>query len=227
MEKPTAEDILAAQVSFEFVAALVHDEPTTDMLNTLREESALDEAPFGNENENVKRGLALMRGWLATNIEEAADHELAGEWLDLLIGRGEPKAPCWESYYTEPDRRLYSQNSIDIKKAFREHGAQLQTSENEPVDHLGILLRFVAFLMAQEINALNTENHEQAEWYAKSQKEFLSTHVLPWLSSWFTNVQRSTKNDFYLGVSYLLFGIVQSYVERFGIYYYSTRDVFE
>jgi len=225
----TVEELECMQVALEFAALLVHEEPTGELIENLRTSGCFDEAPFGQGNPNVVRGLAQMNAWLkdaqAGDLNEAVA-ALQREWLDLMVGLGTPKAPCWESYYTEADRRLFARNSIELQALHRKYGAVLETREKEPCDHLGILLKFAALLVAREAYLVDSGEPGVEEVRADCAGLF-EQHVLPWLPQWYGNMARNAQSGYYKGLADLVCGLVQSFVTRFGIGYYPASNSFK
>lgn len=225
----TVEELEVMQVALEFAALLVHEEPTLALVENLRTAGCFDEAPFGQGNPNVVRGLAQMNTWIkeaqAAGFEDAAA-ALRREWLDLMVGLGTPKAPCWESYYTEADRRLFAKNSIELQALHRKYGATLETREKEPCDHLGILLKFAALLVAREAYLIDSGEPGADEVRADCAAMF-EQHVLPWLPEWYANMARNATSAYYKGLADLVFGLIQSFVTRFGIGYYPASNTFK
>lgn len=243
----TADELRGAQVALNLAAALVHDEPTPAFVVALAQDGCLDEAPFGQDNPNVTRGLAQMRAWLAEHVAsgDAADAlaqpgsagaqleaavaddaacELGREWLRLLVGAGEPQAPCWESYYTQDDHRLFSTSTVEVKRLYERHGMEVRSEGTEPADSLGFMLQFVAYLAGCEADALEVGGPLAQE--RADEQAMLEAHVLPWLPAWYERMKRHARTDFYAGVADLVFGLVQSFARRFGIGYYRSTNVF-
>lgn len=231
VEQEKMDDLESAKVALELAALLVHEEPTVELLTSLVEADVFAEAPYGQDNANVANGLALMGAWAAGAKEQdptlsAACREVHDDWLKLLVGLGQPLAPCWESFYTTADRRLFAANSVDLKHEFAQFGAQLTTRDNEPVDHLGIILQFVAFLVGLESSFSADGDAEHAAAAREAQGRVLEGHVLGWLPEWYGRMKNGAGTGFYDGLADLLFGIVQTHAEKFGLKYYRTSNEF-
>ena len=154
--------------------------------------------------------------------------ELGREWLRLLVGTGTPEAPSWESYYTQDDHRLFSPDTVLVKRLYERHGMQVEGAGTEPADHLGFLLQFVAWLAGREADLIEdvagatlTLATLQAD-----EREVLERHVLPWLPAWYEAMKRHARTDFYAGVADLVFGLAQEFARRFGIGYYRSDNAF-
>ena len=221
----TADDLAAAQVAFDLASTLVREEPTGELLALLAQDGMLAEAPFGQDNPNVERGLVLMRSWLADAHARKGDDglaELRREWLRLIAGLGTPEVPSWESYYTASDHRLFSERTVEVRELYARHGLQAQHPGSEPDDHLGLLLQFLAHLAKEESEAASSEDVALARGDARLT---LERHVLPWLPAWYEAMMRHAGTDYYKGVANLTFGLVQSFALGYGIgYYRSTND---
>ncbi|MFR1639199.1 MAG: molecular chaperone [Eggerthellaceae bacterium] len=97
-------------------------------------------------------GRAARRG--RARCVRRARQALKREWFRLFVGAGAPDAPCWESYYTEPNSQMFGERTLEVRAAYRRHGLQIERLHAEPDDHLGLMLGFMAHLCGAEADAL-------------------------------------------------------------------------
>ena len=213
------------EVSLTFIARMLYVEPTEEYLCNLIQENPFDEAPWGGEEKHVAKGLALLSSWASqcrsvqmdcNSLRELA-RDLRSEWLELFVGTGSPKSSLLESYYVEPDGRLFGRNVIDVRETFSRSGLQSEKLHAEPDDNLGLMLSFLAVLVHNEAESLESDDEALTEKLFKDQNDFLCTHILPWICVWESLVVRYARCDYYRGVGLLTFGMIAAYAKRFDI----------
>ena len=179
------------------------------------------DSPLCGKTPYVRMGLSRMEDWCLScgaSIPPEQAAALRREWLDLFVGLGKPKAPVWESYYTEPDRRMFGASTLEIREAYRRFGLQVERLRKEPDDNLGIMLGFLAHLVGRE---LEVENGRDTRWGVEelraAQRDFLARHILPWVAAWRAAVGDAEPSSFYRGLADVTFGTVAAHAFRFGI----------
>lgn len=188
------------------------------------EEKAPDDACFAEADPG---GLAARADVVAADPafrEEVA--ALQREWLRLFVGVGVPQASCFESFYVDPNGALLGANVLEVRRAYRRHGLQLERLHSEPDDHLGLMLGFLGHLAGLEARARRDGDGRLAEELAAEQDAFLSGHVLPWIAVWRYNVGKFATSDYYRGVGELAFGLCRRYAQRFGVHYDEGASAF-
>lgn len=215
------DDLEALRVSLALACELVHAEPTSEALASYAEYDLFLEAPFAPEDLDVREGLGGMRRWLdglpAPDDEQgrsAGVKELASDWLQLIAGAGEPKAPSWAGYYMATNSQILSPQTLPVRNLYARWGLELARKNREPDDDLGIMLGFLGHLVDVEL-----AGGAQAGAAVEDQRELLADHVLPWICTWRYNMQKYARTEFYRGVGLYVFGLVRAYALRFGITY--------
>lgn len=238
MEEDELQRIEGARACFALASRIVYCEPAEDDLRQWAAADTFRSAPFGMENAEVRKGLALIRAFLAERIcpfdstgfvadgatddsngQQLAVASLQREWLRLFIGVGAPEAPCWESWYVDPNSQMFSRATLAVRAWYRRYGLRIENERHEPDDHVGLMLGFVGHLVDCELDALARGHVARAQTCAQAQEEFLREHVLPWLPVWHYLVQQKASSDYYRGAGSFVFGLCACYVERFSIRY--------
>ena len=129
---------------------------------------------------------------------------LRREWLRLFVGLGTPEASCLESFYVEPNSHMFGQNTLAVRAAYKRHGLQVERLHAEPDDHLGLMLGFVAHLIAAERAALETGD-----------------------AVWHYAVAKHGRTAYFRGVGDFTFGLAACYAERFNIRFDEEARVFK
>ena len=217
MGQEEAELLQALSVCDELVAELLADGASVESLASYAEAGVFEDAPVGDDNAYVARGLALMRQtcdeFMALNDDERQEfvQGLLDERLRLLLGCGAPQAPIVTSHYLDPNHQMMGAQTLAVRAAFRAWGLSAQTTDSLPDDNLASLLRFLAFLLVQEA--------EGCEGAAEAQVECLKTHVLPWMAQWHYLMEKHSASTYHRGIADLAFGFLQVHALRFGIRY--------
>lgn len=246
----SANDLTGAQLCFISASRLLYCEPSIEVVANQVVTRQFEAAPFGERNLSERGGLSLMDSWCVeafratgapfeSQQEDAAERlaelplfqesvkALQREWLRLFVGLGTPEASCLESYYVEPNSHMLGKSTLAVREAYRRHGLQIEKLHSEPDDHLGLMLGFVAHLIAEELDAIEMGDEVAAEGFAKEQDEFLTNHILPWLAVWRYAVEKHAVSDYYRGVGDFVFGLCACYAERFMINFNERDQVFK
>ncbi len=237
----TDEELQAAQVALSLAARLLYNEPTDDDVVDYMQPGLFAEAPFGMEDDVVRAGLAAMDGWCRETAaavkcdplvlqDRAAD--LRSDWLNLLVGPGEPKAPSWAGYYLNPGSAILGESSLAVRRLYRQYGFEVERQNREPDDHLGLMLGFISLLIQREWNeptkaALgpgDASGGSRESAVAQCQAQLLQRFILPWLPSWRWSVERFARTEFYRGAGGMVFGLVRAYAARFGFRYVDEEE---
>ena len=220
------DQLAAVEACFMQASRLLYCEPNDDEVAAQVQERLFEAAPYGMDNPSVQQGLRLLCSWCdeaagALAADPTAFAELVAalrrEWLRLFVGAGTPDAPCWESYYIEPNSILFVKCTLEVREAYRAHDLQIERLHSEPDDHLSLMLGFMGHLVGQEADAVASGNSEAAAHAASEQEKFLAKHILPWLAVWRYAVDKYATSDYYKGVGEFVFGLCARYAQRFDI----------
>ena len=222
----------AVEACFAQASQLLYSEPETGTISAHVADRLFLSAPFGMENPYVRQGLELLDAWCVEAAESPEDFderiaELQREWLRLFVGTGVPEAPCWESFYVEPNSQMFGRCTLEVRACYRRHGLQIERIHSEPDDHLGLMLGFMGRLVGVEAEALANGNDVSARQAVEEQGAFLAEHVLPWLAVWRYSAFERAKTDYYRGVAQFVFGLCACYAERFGITFDEADQAFK
>lgn len=259
----TDEELRAAQVALNLVARLLYNEPTDEDVAAYVQPGLFAEAPFGMEDAAVRAGLAAMDAWCretaaAAEGDPAALHEraidLRSDWLNLLVGMGEPKAPSWAGYYLNPSSAILGESALEVRRLYKRHGFQIERLNQEPDDHLGLMLSFITLLIGLELSDTAPDASSDTDAThanaaapaaranaadpcsagcarvdletsaAQCQAQLLQKYILPWLPLWRWSVEKFARTEFYRGTGDLVFGFVRAYATRFGFQYVDDAE---
>lgn len=206
----TGETLVASLLS-----KVLYAYPEKAWLQSLADEDVFTEAPLGNPQPDVQRGLALLQGWARTErggMSSETFDALRADYTRLLLGAGKVLAPPWESVYFSEDRLVFQEQTLQVRAWYLRFGLEAENRHQEPDDHIGLQLAFVAHLARQALIALDNGDQTKFEYTLAAQREFLSKHLLRWASQWCKLVQSHAHTDFFRGIALLTKGILAEIV---------------
>jgi TorA maturation chaperone TorD len=193
------------------IGKLLIDDLQPAWLQGLINDGVFDEIPFGAEQPDVIEGLKLLQKWAIPHRTGAQDPEflkMRSDYTRLFIGPGKLPAIPWESAALDPDRQLFQPRTLDVRRWYRRFGLEPVRLYNEPDDHVGLELAFLAHLAQQGLAALDQGDEAQLNETLTAQREFLAAHPLQWIPAWCAQVEASAETDFFRGLARLTRGVL-------------------
>ncbi|SMB98475.1 chaperone TorD involved in molybdoenzyme TorA maturation [Thermanaeromonas toyohensis ToBE] len=188
------------QIIYHLLARLYREGPTQDILQALLEEDTLAHLAQGEANEESRKGCRMMEEELKAQREnlKAYEAKLRQDYIHLFIGPGTVKAPPWESVYRSPDRLLFGEETLAVRKFYQSFGVTIKNLYREPDDHLSLELEFMAWLCAQALEGLS-----RGEWkrYLEGQQKFLREHLLMWVPAFTKDMENNAETAFFQGLA--------------------------
>lgn len=188
------------QIIYRLLARLYREGPSLDILKALLEEGTLSYLAQAEGNEESRKGCRMMEEELRAQGGDLKAYEakLRQDYTRLFIGPGSVKAPPWESVYRSPDRLLFGEETLAVRKFYQSFGVSIKNLYREPDDHLGLELEFMAWLCAQALEGLSG-----GEWkrYLEGQQKFLREHLLEWVPAFTKDMENSAETAFFQGLA--------------------------
>jgi TorA maturation chaperone TorD len=203
--------LLGESLVFELAGRLLQTKLNKAWLENLLAEDIFEDVPFGAEQDEMKLGLELLQKWNTGRQIEPAHawfESLNVDHTRLFIGAGKPLAPPWESVHLSKDRMLFQEQTLQVRNWYRRFGVETEKIYQEPDDHIGLEMLFVAHLARLGLEALEQQNQNRFDECLLAQQQFLAEHPLKWVSLWSALVQKHAKVDFYRGLAHLTHGAV-------------------
>jgi TorA maturation chaperone TorD len=195
----------------DLLGKLLYEYPEREWLQGLADEAIFDEIPFGAEQPEVEAGLQLLQQWSRQSrggLLNGALDDLRADYTRLFLGPSKVLTPPWESVQFTEERLVFQERTLEVRRWYRRFGLEVVKLYNEPDDHLGLELAFLAHLARQGLAALAQGRQAQlAETWA-AQREFLQAHPLRWVPGWCQQVVLQAHTDFYRGVALVIRGVV-------------------
>lgn len=213
MDKERIQFLEDTAMTFAILGVLLYEEPTKERLSEFLEADFSEQA-FVQGQAEIDEGLIFLAQWAAyareLPLQDVAD-ELAVEWLKLLVGIGTPLAAPWASYYLEREPVVLSKWTLEVREWYARYGLMLEKKNNEPDDHLGLMLQFLSMLASKECEALKVEDTETALRHYGEQREFAHRFINPWVGVWQQRVSDAKVGDYYKGLALVAVGMLSLY----------------
>lgn len=161
--------------------------------------------------ENCSRSLTAL---LEQSQPDAAEHArkaarsigsdleaLAVEHARLFIGPFHLVAPPYGSFYLDDARTVMGESTARVAAFYHSCGLQLADDFADLPDHVAVELEFMSYLAHRQREAAATGNLDEARRMLKLQREFLATHLLPWLTPFTRAVIDDGESPFYQAVA--------------------------
>ncbi len=194
--------------------------PEQSMLETLLDEDLYTEIPFAGEQPDVISGLSSLSTWFQKGTLRSSEElleDLRADYTRLFIGPGKVLAPPWESVHFGRERLTFQERTLQVRRWYARFGLQCEKLYNEPDDHVGLELAFVAHLSSLATQAVEQGDNETLAKYLDAQGAFLSEHLLTWVGTWCAQVLRESHTDFYRGIALIVRGVLAELAGTLGI----------
>lgn len=202
-------NVLGESLLFGLLGKIIYADLDQAWLESLIRDEVFVEAPFGAEQVEVQRGIELLGRWTNENkggLEAPQFKALKDDYLHLFIGLGKVLAPMWESVYFSEKRLMFQEATLQVREWYARFGVQAERINNEPDDHIGLEMLFVAHLASLALQAIEQNDQNKLNEALQAQRDFLSQHLLRWGPVWAKLVKQNANTDFYRGIAHLTHG---------------------
>jgi TorA maturation chaperone TorD len=196
------EDALAA--AYGVLARILLAPADPELVDQLSAPGQLDEWPMARD-EPTRLGLRLLADSLAAR--ESSD-ELEADYARLFVGPGTVLASPYESVHRTVDRLLFDLPTFQVRAAYQAFGLSAPRLNQEPDDHLGLELAFLAQLCLLTIEAIEQRDGAEVDRLRAAQRGFLDEHVLRFGPACFDAVAAHARTAFYRGFAALGAGLL-------------------
>ncbi|EMD6373403.1 Tat proofreading chaperone DmsD [Morganella morganii] len=139
------------------------------------------EWPYGDDAQKQAAAQKL-------NLVVTGEETLAQAYQRLFIGPQALPASPWGSVWLDKEQVLFGDSTVVLREWMRAHQVDIALSQNEPEDHIGLLLMMAAWTAENRPDALNS---------------LLAEHLLPWARFYLARMQEKCGSPFYEGLSAL------------------------
>ncbi|MCT8987951.1 TorD/DmsD family molecular chaperone [Shewanella phaeophyticola] len=110
---------------------------------------------------------------------------------------GTPRAAPWGSAYTSSSQLLNDASTMELKQFYVSHNINIDMKSNEPVDHIGLILAVLAYLLNKLIEK------PQSSYYQSTINQLLEQHLLPWAYRCLALAYAHAETDYFKGFAIL------------------------
>jgi TorA maturation chaperone TorD len=93
-----------------------------------------------------------------------------------------------------------------VRGWYSRFGLEVVKLHQEPDDHIGLELEFLAHLAKLGMQAIETGNSKRFDELLDAQRKFLTEHLLKWSPIWYGLVMQHARTEFYRGIAQLVSG---------------------
>lgn len=191
------------------LAKIIYSDPDEPWIQSLIDEEVFSAVPLGSDEKETITGLEYLGRWINDQngkINANSLLDLKTDYVALFIGPGKMHAPVWESVYYSEDSLIFQERTIAVRQWYRRFGVESERRNQEPDDHIGLELSFMARLATLGLQAYEEQDQARFSNFLTAQKKFYSEHLLQWGPAFAKLVIKHAKTDFYRGVGYLTLG---------------------
>lgn len=139
-------------------------------------------------------GAAKAAGEMDLSLEALSQEQLSVDHAALFIGPFELIAAPYGSVYSEGQRQLMGDTTINTLRFYENAGLALDVKE--PPDHIAIELEFMSYLCRKEVEASGAGDYKDAEKFRDMQIQFFNTS-LGWTQQFCDSIKQGSENSFY------------------------------
>lgn len=165
-----------------------NDARLTDILTFFLQPNWMQEWEISFDVKTHKKITALIEKGLQQNITE--------QYQYLFIGPNELPTPPWGSVYLDPECVIFGNSLLALRDFLQQHQIAFQTQQDEPEDHIGLMLMLAAYLAENQPHLLI---------------EFLREHFLTWAYHFLEQLSKIENSDFYQALALLTIKTLQQW----------------
>jgi TorA maturation chaperone TorD len=203
------ERLIGQSLMLGLLSMILYRYPDHDLLETIIGDELFSEIPFAGDHPDVISGAELVRTWLNENRRHDKEEMLEDLQMDynpLFIGPGKVLAPPYESVHFSSARLMFQEETLQVREWYARFGLQSEKIYNEPDDHIGLELLFMAHLASQAASAAKQGELDIMKRMVKAQREFASKHLFRWGFRWCDQVCEHARTAFFHGTALLTRG---------------------
>lgn len=129
-------------------------------------------------------------------IAQGLKQDLSEQYQQLFIGPNELPAPPWGSVYLDPESVIFGNSLLALRDFLRHHQIEFQAQQDEPEDHIGLMLMLAAYLVENRPHLVT---------------EFLREHLLVWAPHFLEQLAKVENVPFYQGLAILTLHSLQQW----------------
>lgn len=128
-----------------------------------------------------ERAERFARGVLKSDDPQSGLDALRASFTRLFVGPGSLPSSPWESASRGSERLLFTEDTLNVRRAYRAAGFKAAGYPHEPDDHVSTELAFMARMSERVADAVAGSDAEAFRAGLASQAGFLEEHLNVWL----------------------------------------------
>lgn len=202
-----SEKLIATYLAYGFLGKAFFEPPTINLLEQLKHDDLFADWTLDCTNDTMKLGLVTLREFL--RMWDADDFpRIRRDYTRLFIGPNRLPAPPWESVYRSDDHILFDEETLQVRMLYRQFGMVIPTGNNEPDDHFGLEIMFVAHLCQLALNAIQANTQGYADLALAAIDSFFRDHVSAWALDYLNDFIEGANTPYYRGLGLLASGTI-------------------
>ncbi|MCL1142842.1 TorD/DmsD family molecular chaperone [Shewanella gaetbuli] len=194
----TAIDLSELQAAARILHHSLVNYPTADTLALFIENDLAQNWPAFTDSAANQQGKQYLTQFIAQwDTEQLTNLKL--DYGQLFFGPGEPKAMPWGSVYLGEQGILNDESTITLMQFYKSIGVSFDLKYNQPVDHIALFYAVIDQLLAQIIDAQQT-NAPEGSVAKEALIILLQQHMLPWSGRCLELAAEHAETDFYRGL---------------------------
>ncbi|HGO5815635.1 TPA: Tat proofreading chaperone DmsD [Mannheimia haemolytica] len=141
------------------------------------------------------------RSEIQKNLQNADSEQLKEAYQTLFTGPNALPAPPWGSVYLDKESVLFGESLLNLRAFLNDNQIAFSLNQNEPEDHIGLMLMLAAYLAETNPNLL---------------KSFFAEHLLPWAYRFF-ELFNAENSPFYQGLGELTAALLREWQKNLEI----------
>ena len=212
--------LVARTYLYRMFQMLFGDDPTKETLSAVFSETTKEALGFFRQAESSDYAAAL-EGFskCASAYGENSESCLARaqrDYMQLLVGPNELKAPPWGCVYLTNERVLFQESTLKVREAYRSENMLPTQYPHVSDDHIAIELDFLAKLSEKTQAALSANDTAEYGRLLESQRAFLNEHLLVWVDKYATDLSEASSDSLYARIAMLCAAFLPIDVEVIG-----------
>lgn len=199
------EPFIAQHLAYSFLSKVLYEPPSEALIRNIVQEDLFAEWPLPGSNARTDEGLKTLQQFTRDWHDERM-RALERDYARLFLGPGKLLAPPWESVYRSPKGLIFERQTLEVRQFFQRAGMPIPNLGTEPDDHIGLELRFVAYLCAQGLYALEINKVEAFDAILETLCQFFAAHLSQWADQCFDQIAEHAETRFYRGIAQLASG---------------------
>ena len=202
-----SERLIETYLAYGFLGKVFFEPPTADLIEQLKQDNLFADWPLDGTNSMMARGLNTLQEYL--QIWDDKDFlDVRRDYTRLFIGPNRLPAPPWESVYRSEEHLLFDKETLQVRMLYRQFGMAVPTDNNEPEDHFGLEMQFVAHLCQFALDAIRTDQQGLVDLAIAGIDSFFRDHICEWSHEFLADFIEGADTAYYRGLGLLASGTI-------------------